>query len=179
MRIIAGERKGCRLFAPTWEGLRPTSDRLRETLFNVLRDDVVGARWLDGCAGTGAIGLEAISRGAMTVTFVECDHRAIALIRKNIAQCRTESRAVVVEGALPDGLARSIESPCFDVCVLDPPYEFDTKKIGDILTGVKPYVAQSGLIVLERPRRAAVVEVPGLVTQRCINSGDSALYFYG
>ena len=73
MRIVAGQFKGRRLKTPTWDGLRPTSDRLRETLFNILGDVVRGARALDGYAGTGAIGIEAVSRGAAHVTFVERD----------------------------------------------------------------------------------------------------------
>ena len=174
MRIIAGDQKGCQLFAPTWNGLRPTSDRLRETLFNVLRNEVIGARFLDGCAGTGAIGLEAISRGASRVTFVESDRRAIKLIEKNVKKCGVEDGSTIVLGALPESLARSVERPCFD-----PPYEFDTAAISAILTGVKGYLDVGGLIVLERARRAAAVEVDGLLNRRCIRSGDSALFFYG
>ena len=179
MRIIAGDQKGCQLFSPTWKGLRPTSDRLRETLFNVLRNQVIGARFLDGCAGTGAIGLEAMSRGASSVTFVESDRRATTLIEKNIKQCGLETRSTVVLGGLPESLARPVDRPCFDLCVLDPPYEFDTAAISAILTGVKGYLEEDGLIVLERARRVEAVEVAGLRNQRCITSGDSALYFYG
>ena len=79
MRVIAGALKGRRLQAPAWEGLRPTSDKLRETLFNVLAPRIGGARVLDGYAGTGAVGIEALSRGAAHVTFVERDPRAAAL----------------------------------------------------------------------------------------------------
>ena len=71
--------------SPTWDGLRPTSDRLRETLFNILGPSVRGARVLDGYAGTGAIGIEALSRGAAEVTFVEQDPRAVKLIEANLA----------------------------------------------------------------------------------------------
>ena len=71
MRVIAGEFKGRRLKTPTWEGIRPTSDKLRETLFNILAPRIAGARVLDAYAGTGALGLEALSRGAAHVTFVE------------------------------------------------------------------------------------------------------------
>jgi 16S rRNA G966 N2-methylase RsmD len=80
---------------------------------------------------------------------------------------------------LPDTLGGSVERPCFDLCVLDPPYEFDTATISAILTGVQAYLGNGGLIVLERARRAAPVEVTGLVSRRCVTSGDSVLYFYG
>src|SRR4029453_6596223 len=83
MRIIAGSLKGRRLEAPDWDGLRPTSDRLRETLFNVLAPAIDGARVLDVYAGTGAVGIEALSRGAAHVTFVESDRRAQALVEEN------------------------------------------------------------------------------------------------
>src|SRR5262245_62429797 len=84
MRVIAGELKGRRLKTPAWGGLRPTSDKLRETLFNVIAARVPGARVLDLYAGTGAIGIEALSRGARHVTFVEHDTRAIRLIEQNV-----------------------------------------------------------------------------------------------
>src|SRR5438477_4535718 len=91
MRVIAGSLKGRRLKPPTWEGLRPTSDKLRETLFNVIGPRVAGARVLDGYAGTGAIGIEAISRGAAHVTFVEADRRAQILIADNLRACGIET----------------------------------------------------------------------------------------
>src|ERR1044072_5162797 len=84
MRVIAGRYKGRRLKAPTWEGLRPTSDKLRETLFNVLAPRIEGARVLDGYAGTGALGIEALSRGAAEVTFVEENRRAAARSAGNL-----------------------------------------------------------------------------------------------
>jgi 16S rRNA (guanine966-N2)-methyltransferase len=87
MRIIAGSLKGRRLDAPDWHGLRPTSDKLRETLFNVLAPRIEGARLLDGYAGTGAVGIEALSRGAGHVTFVERDPRALKLIEANLERC--------------------------------------------------------------------------------------------
>ena len=87
MRVIAGTLKGRRLKAPTWDGLRPTSDKLRETLFNVLAPRMAGARVLDGYAGTGAVGIEAISRGAAHVAFIEKDRRAAALVGQNLAAC--------------------------------------------------------------------------------------------
>jgi 16S rRNA (guanine966-N2)-methyltransferase len=91
VRVIAGSLKGRQLKPPTWAGLRPTSDRLRETLFNVLSSRVVGARVLDGYAGTGALGIEALSRGAAHVTFVESDRRAQALVAENLARCGVQT----------------------------------------------------------------------------------------
>ena len=179
MRIIAGEKKGRQLLEPTWKGLRPTSDRLRETLFNVLRNDVVDSRFLDGCAGTGAIGLEAMSRGASSVTFVESDERAVTLIEQNVQRCDSEKDTTILFGTLPDVFGGAGTRPVFDLCVLDPPYEFDTAAINAILIGVKGCLEEGGLIVLERDRRAEPVEVCGLVNRRRITSGDSALYFYG
>src|SRR6187402_873392 len=88
MRVIAGALKGRVLRTPAWDGLRPTSDRLRETLFNILAPRIEGARFLDVCAGTGAVGIEALSRGAAFVTFVEDDRRALALIEANLRHCQ-------------------------------------------------------------------------------------------
>src|SRR3954470_23164061 len=87
MRVIAGTYKGRRLKTPSWDGLRPTSDKLRETLFNILAPRVAGARVLDVYAGTGAVGIEALSRGASAVTFIELDRRAQALIEENLQRC--------------------------------------------------------------------------------------------
>src|SRR5262245_1079298 len=115
MRIIAGTLKGRRLKSPTWEGLRPTSDRLRETLFNVLAPRIAGARVLDGYAGTGALGIEAVSRGASHVTFVDRDRRARALIAENLAHCGVASGCAIIRASF-DPLS------VFDIILLDPPY---------------------------------------------------------
>src|SRR6476469_4159741 len=96
MRIISGTLKGRRLDAPKWDGLRPTSDKLRETLVNVLAPRIRGARVLDGYAGTGAVGIEALSRGASHVTFVERDPRAAALIETNLARCAIRDRYAII-----------------------------------------------------------------------------------
>src|SRR5829696_2133749 len=98
VRVIAGRFKGRRLKAPTWDGLRPTSDKLRETLFNILAPRIEGARVLDGFAGTGAVGIEALSRGAAHVTFVEQDRRAAGLIQANLAACGIEADYNVTQG---------------------------------------------------------------------------------
>src|SRR3954470_2345106 len=106
MRIVAGEFRGRALKSPTWEGLRPTSDRLRETLFNILGPSNRGARVLDGYAGTGAIGLEALSRGAAQVTFVEKDARAVKLIETNLAALGGDAKPVIIRAGLAEAIAR-------------------------------------------------------------------------
>src|SRR5882672_7787597 len=98
MRVIAGRFKGRRLKTPDWDGLRPTSDKLRETLFNILAARIDGARVLDGYAGTGAVGIEAISRGASHVTFVERDARAATLIEANLKACGIEGGYTIRRG---------------------------------------------------------------------------------
>jgi len=119
MRVIAGTLKGRTLDAPKWDGLRPTSDKLRETLFNVLATRIQGARVLDGFAGTGAVGIEALSRGAAHVTFVDRDPRAVALIETNLERCGVTDRYAIirVRFAVTEQLAGS--GP-FDVVFLDP-----------------------------------------------------------
>src|SRR5690242_19041469 len=92
VRIIAGTLKGRRLAAPGWDGLRPTSDKLRETLFNVVAPRIEGARVLDAYAGTGAMGIEALSRGAAHVTFVDGDPRSLKLIEGNLQRCGVSNR---------------------------------------------------------------------------------------
>lgn len=183
MRIISGELRGRRLRTPTWPGLRPTSDRLRETLFAILGHGVAGATVLDGCAGTGAIGLEAISRGAASVTFVESDHRATALIRTNLERCGVASRARIIRGALPGALDRVEQPAAFDLLLLDPPYGFDDGTVSAILSALTRRTAPGGLLVIERPRRREplAMETEGnvaLIHTRRVRAGESALDVY-
>src|SRR5688500_1959606 len=114
MRVIAGRCKGRRLRTPTWDGLRPTSDKLRETLFNILAPRIEGARVLDGYAGTGAVGLEALSRGAAHVTFVDRDRRAVRLIEDNLAACGIAADYTIHTGDLVTALRRRAVAGPFD-----------------------------------------------------------------
>ena len=176
MRIIAGLYKGRRLKSPTWPGLRPTSDKLRETLFNVLAPRIEGARVLDGYAGTGASGIEALSRGAAHVTFVEKNRRAAALIEENLAVCGIEggytircADVVAALDALPAGDA-------FDVILLDPPY--DTVDVRRALEAAACRVASGGLVVLERATRCEPDTPAALHRSRDVTSGDSTLTLF-
>ena len=123
MRIIAGRLKGRRLKPPSWEGLRPTSDKLRETLFNILAARIADARVLDLYAGTGAVGIEALSRGAAHATFVERDRRAQALIEENLAHCGVTKGYVIIRASAARGIEMLREQLAFDIVVLDPPYD--------------------------------------------------------
>ncbi len=176
MRIIAGLYRGCRLAAPKWSGLRPTSDKLRETLFNVLAPRIAGTRVLDGFAGTGALGIEALSRGASHVTFVDRDPRAMTLVAENLGRCRITNGYAMMRG----DVGRVIESGVsleFDLILLDPPYDLDD--VEPLLTAMERVLAPGGLLVLEHARRRPAPATAGaLVCTRRLPSGDSALAFY-
>src|SRR6185436_801918 len=132
MRIIAGKYRGRRLKSPPSLGTRPTSDRLRETLFNILAPRIEGARFLDLCAGSGAVGIEALSRGASHVTFADRSRKMYALIETNLKLLDVSDDAVEVVGreAL-DLLRRTIkdEAGPFDLIFFDPPYAMDYEKV--------------------------------------------------
>ena len=176
MRVIAGRFKGRRLATPSWDGLRPTSDKLRETLFNVLAPRVEGARVFDGYAGTGAIGIEAFSRGAAGVTFVEKSQRAIALIDGNLKACGVEGGYTIRCAEVVAALDALPAADAFDLILLDPPY--DIANVSAVLAAAARHLAPDGLIVLERATRRDPGEAAGLRRVRDIKSGDSTLTFY-
>ena len=177
--MIAGALKGRRLKGPGWEGLRPTSDKLRETIFNVLAPRLSGARVLDGFAGTGALGIEAISRGARTVTFIEQDARALALIDENLTACGVREGCAIIRGSVArtlDALGSSAADEPFDIVLLDPPYNMSPEAA---LAGVPGVLASGGIAVIEHARRQKSPEQVGrLVRVRHLVSGDSALSLY-
>ena len=162
---------------PTWEGLRPTSDKLRETLFNILAPRVAGARVFDGYAGTGALGIEAMSRGAASVAFVERDPRAQKLIAENLVRCDLTSGCVIIRASV----ARAIDDfthaqDSFDLILLDPPYD-DTAD--GVVPGAGALLAQNGVLVLEHARRQPSAASAGRLSRtRQLVAGDSALSFY-
>ncbi len=175
MRVIAGRFKGRRLKAPSWDGLRPTSDKLRETLFNVLAPRVEGARVVDGFAGTGAVGIEALSRGAAHVTFVERDRRAAGLIAANLQLCGKEQGYTIECGEVATILRRQLPHTSFDLILLDPPYDIDSSALTTTLEAAAGCLAPDGLIVLERATRRSPDVPPSLSHVRDITSGDSTL----
>jgi 16S rRNA (guanine(966)-N(2))-methyltransferase RsmD len=179
VRIIAGILKGRRLKPPTWSGLRPTSDKLRETLFNILGPRVAGARVLDAFAGTGALGIEALSRGASHVTFVESERRAQALVAENLARCGAPDGYAIIRASFARAIETLKADPAFvsfDIVLLDPPYD---RPPGEILMDAARVVASGGIVVLEHHRRQPCPEAVGaLVRSRQVRSGDSILSLY-
>lgn len=176
MRIIAGTHKGRTLKTPKWEGLRPTSDKLRETLFNILRNQVDGARVLDVFSGTGAMALEALSRGAASATCVESDRRAAGLIAENVALCRESDRCVIIRDVASRALQQPVPGGPFDIIVLDPPYDYDD--LEGVVAEAGSQRAHSAVVVLEHASRVTPPRPAGLTLTRTVTSGDSALTFY-
>lgn len=174
MRIIAGTLKGRRLVAPKGADVRPTSDSLRETLFNVLGPTLDAANVLDGFAGTGGLGLEALSRGASRVTFVERDRRAIDALERNIRALDVEDACAIIRD---DFVSGRWASGTFDLVLLDPPY--DIRDLDAVTTAGARVVGPGGRLVLEHSKRRASPESAGALRRtRVLTAGDSALSFY-
>jgi 16S rRNA (guanine966-N2)-methyltransferase len=175
VRIIAGAARGRRLAAPPGSGTRPTADRAREGLFNVVMSEIKDARWLDLYAGSGAVGLEALSRGAAEVVLVESNPRAAAVIRENIARVGLGGARLV---AAP--VERFLAGPAtpFDVVFADPPYAVAVDKT--LLTlNDGGWLAPDALIVVERATRSGELSWPdGYLPVKSRKYGE-ATFWYG
>ena len=177
MRVIAGAYKGRRLLAPTWAGLRPTSDRLKESVFAILAPVIEGARVLDGFAGSGALGIEALSRGAASVVFVEIDGRAAGLIERNLAHCRITDGYVMMRAEFTRALRQLPADRRFDLALLDPPY--DLADLASTVEAAAGRMAPGGVVVLEHAsRREAPARVGSVAAVRQVKAGDSTVTFY-
>jgi 16S rRNA (guanine(966)-N(2))-methyltransferase RsmD len=185
MRVIAGTFRSRILKSLKGLALRPTSDRLRETLFNVLAPNIAGSRFVDLFAGTGAIGIEALSRGAAEVVFIENHARAATLIRRNLESLGINTGATVLAVDALRGLAmlaarKNSGAPAFDHIFLDPPYATaeDYSRVLEFL-GSADLLAPAGLVVAEHRRNFDLSEEPGTLRRfRVLKQGDAALSFY-
>ena len=180
MRIIAGKYRGRKLKSPPSLNTRPTSDRLRETLFNVLAPRIEGARFLDLCSGSGAVGIEALSRGATHVTFVDRSRKMCALIKANLDLCDVpgEHTEVVLSEAAEFLRARSRQDDRWDVVFFDPPYAENYLRVLELF-GAGGLLADDGLLVIEHHRKNELPEeLACLRRERILRQGDSALSFY-
>jgi 16S rRNA (guanine(966)-N(2))-methyltransferase RsmD len=182
MRVIAGKYRSRRLSAPEGMATRPTSDRLRETLFNVVAASVPGSVWLDLFAGSGAVGIEALSRGARIVYFGESSHRAAQTIRKNLAGLEIEEGFEVLErdAAASIRLLEAQGVVC-DFCFLDPPY----RQIADyertlMLLAESRLLKPQSVVIAEHDKHFDPGESFGaLYRRRKLQQGDAVLSFYG
>jgi 16S rRNA (guanine(966)-N(2))-methyltransferase RsmD len=181
MRIIAGQFRSRHLKATPPPGTRPTSDKLRETLFNILGESVRGCTFLDGCAGVGAIGIEAISRGAETVVFIDQFRKAARMIRENLDALGIKEGFKILEMDLRKGLqVCSQDGIQFDVAFVDPPYEQE-QIYSDALErfSTLSLIAADGVLIFEHSKRKDLVASAGnLKRVRTLIQGDSVLTFF-
>jgi 16S rRNA (guanine966-N2)-methyltransferase len=182
-RVIAGTARSIRLEAPG-PGTRPIGDRVKQTLFAILEPELRGARFLDLFAGSGAAGIEALSRGAAHATFVERDALAVRTIRANLDRTNlagTDRAAVIQEDAIAwlRGRRRPIAgAPVFDIVVADPPYD-DPGLLQRALEALGPHVAQDARVIAKHFWRTAPPPVVGLLaSERERRFGETALTFY-
>ncbi|MBI3807437.1 MAG: 16S rRNA (guanine(966)-N(2))-methyltransferase RsmD [Nitrospirae bacterium] len=181
MRVISGSHRGRRLSGPQGTALRPTSDKVREALFSILGSQVSGSRFLDLYAGTGAVGIEALSRGAATVTFVESDPKALQLLQKNLRTCQLLDRAQVCVGQAAAFLDRKDwwGGP-YDVLFADPPYAA-LDELNILIHAWRPgLLSEHAAVVIEQDSRN---ELPASIDHATLVRrylyGDTALYLYG
>lgn len=181
MRVIAGTYRTRKLAAPSGDATRPTSDRLRETLFNVVAADLAGSAWLDLFAGSGAVGIEALSRGARMVYFVENARKAADVIRKNLKSLDIAEGYELHEREVSQAL-RLLEHSAVkcDFCFLDPPYA-DAAAYDDTLDllAQSQLLTPTSLVIAEHDKHRDLQDRYGSLTRtRRLQQGDAVLSFY-
>jgi 16S rRNA (guanine966-N2)-methyltransferase len=175
MRVIAGSARGVPLVAPRDRGTRPITDRVKETLFAILGERVVDARVLDLYAGSGAIGIEALSRGAAEAVFVERGRDAVAAIRRNLERTRLDDTVKVHASDVGKYLASADPTHRFSLAILDPPYE--ERAILAPLERLVPLLDPGATVVVKHFWRTEVPPVEGLRPWRERRFGETTLTF--
>ena len=161
MRIVAGQFRGRKLKSPPSLQTRPTSDRLRETLFNILAPRIEGVRFLDLCAGSGAVGIEALSRGAASATFVDSDAAALRAVRSNLERLGIGGARVVRSDALAFLRGAAGRAERWDLVLCDPPYRLAprlSEPLGSLL--VRVLATGAGVVVESSSRHPLELELP-------------------
>ena len=178
MRIVAGAFRGRRLFTPKGDRIRPTTDRVREAIFSIIAPEVAGAAVLDLYAGTGAMGLEALSRGAGRAVFVDQSADAVRIIRANIELCGAADRARIIRSGAPAAIRRlAAGGELFGLVFLDPPYgkgfiEKTIAHLGDIASGSSLAVAEHHI------KDVSPARCGGWVKTQERRYGDTLISFY-
>lgn len=154
MRVITGSARGRKLKTPDGFDVRPTTDSVKEAVFNIVRDDVEGRRVLDLFAGTGQLGIEALSRGAKEAVFVDASPASLKLVKENLALCRFEAQVL-----RSDALAYLSHAGQFDLIFVDPPYDSDIYE--DILGAINSFdiLSEGGIIIVESRRERPLPEM--------------------
>ncbi len=181
MRIIAGTARGRTIRSLRGQALRPTTDRVRESLFGALAEKVMGASFLDLYAGSGAVGLEALSRGAEKAVFVESHPPAARLIAENAARCGLADRVRIIRGQVVRALPRLVrEGAEFDLIFLDPPYGK-----GEVLRAMRAIgraaslAAADGWVICQRSRREGLPDgIGGFLRKRASRFGETVIDWY-
>ena len=183
MRVIAGIYRGRQLKSPPSLDVRPTSDRLRETLFNILAPRIDGVRFLDLCAGSGAVGIEALSRGASHVTFVDRSRKICRLIEVNLDLCKVPEDQTDIFNLEANDFFHQTQSRKlnpWDIIFFDPPYQENYLRVLDFIgSHHSALLTEDGLVVVEHYHKNELPEVIGsLRRSRVLKQGDSSLSFY-
>jgi 16S rRNA (guanine(966)-N(2))-methyltransferase RsmD len=178
MRVIAGTAKGRRLFPVPGQSTRPITDRVKEALFDILADSMVGARFLDLFAGTGSVGIEALSRGAGHATFVDCDRRAIATIRRNLELTQQSDGATVLQRDAFLFVRKFAGAP-FDLIYIAPPqYKGLWSRALHALQGSTLLGPQTLVVVQIYPKEFEPLELTHLMLADRRTYGSTMLCFY-
>jgi 16S rRNA (guanine966-N2)-methyltransferase len=180
VRIIGGTYRGRKLRTVEGLGVRPTSDRLRETLFNILAPRIRDSRFLDICAGSGAVAMEAISRGAQQVAMIDNSRRACSIIEANLRALGIENEAAIINREATAALKQlAKESKEFDIVFFDPPYASDIYDRVMRLLDEQPLLSADAIIVVEHRVKSPPEDQYGkLRLYREVKQGESALAFY-
>lgn len=182
MRVIAGQFRSRPLQAPAGMATRPTSDRLRETLFNILAPRIQGARFLDLYSGSGAVGIESLSRGAAHVTFVEKARPALVALRANLDRLGITKDFAIQASGVTTFLRDSATATGFDIVFLDPPYDLAAEYAAVLSLLGSPasrFRAPGAIVIAEHRRNDSLADADGALTRtRLLRQGDTALSFY-
>ena len=179
MRVITGTAKGRRLLSVPGEGTRPITDRVKEALFSILGPSIEEARMLDLFAGTGSVGIEALSRGAEEVVFVDRSHKAIETLRKNLEITGLKERAVVHRGDAFRYVRAADPGRPFDLIYVAPPQYKEMWAEALLLLDEKPLLAPEGIIIIQiHPKEYRVLPLKGLYRADERTYGSTVLHFY-
>ncbi|MBQ4626009.1 MAG: 16S rRNA (guanine(966)-N(2))-methyltransferase RsmD [Clostridia bacterium] len=175
MRVITGSARGMSLRTLEGDNVRPTTDKVKEAVFSIIQFEIEGRRILDLFAGSGQLGIEALSRGAESAVFVDADKNAVRIVKENLSKTKLDYKATVAQ---TDSLAfLSMTDRVFDIAFLDPP--FSTGLLERALAKVEPHIAEGGLVVCEHPFADELPDIQGaLEKQKTYKYSKTAVTVY-